>query len=393
MRVVIAAHSGQQGGAELCLDVLLTYLPRERFQTTTMFACEGPIFEAALRRGDWASVVPFSWWLGYERSAWYWRNLLRAPFRIRRLARKLRREAYDLVYTNSAVIFEPAIAARWAGVPHIWHVHEILRSGSWRSWLSLRTICRRIDRWSHTVIFESQAARRVFANVYRPPRDPRVIYNPLRFSPSSGLPQERRKVRAELGLPDDAFVVAWVGQFIPRKQPQLAISAFSRMATARPSFLLMVGDGPMRPALEAELPPDLRPRVKLLGFREDVLPYLLASDVLLLTSCEESFGMVLVEAGACGKPAVATACGGPEEIVRDGVTGFLVPVGDALAIARRLTELANSWDLAEQLGRNAQADVLTRFDPRGYAQAIGAVFEEVVQRDGQRSCQETRRKA
>jgi glycosyltransferase involved in cell wall biosynthesis len=379
-RIMIAAHSGQQGGAELCLDVLLPHLPAERFHVNILFGCEGPMVQAAETRGFRVNVVPFVWWLGYESSPWYWRSLLKAPFRIARLAKHLRRESYDLVYTNSAVIFESALAARRARLPHVWHVHEVLHHKSWRSWLPIRTICRLIDRWSDLIIFESQAARKAYMDIHVPKTKTEVIHNPLRFFPEEGTGHESGLTRAALGLSEDAFVILWVGQFIPRKNPQLAIEGFVRTQWER-SLLLMVGDGPLRPTIEANLPPHLRPRIRFLGFQRDVQPIMMTSDVLLLTSVEESFGLVLLEAAACGKPTVATACGGPEEIILDGQTGFIVPCDHPEAIARALTTLASQPGLADRFGKQARSWVNERFQPRTFANRITDAFEALIRKD------------
>lgn len=379
-RILIAAHSGQQGGAELCLDILLQYLPAERYDIDLLFGCEGPMVQSAATKGRKVDVVPFVWWLGYESSAWYWRNLLKAPFRIIHLAKRLRREGYDRVYTNSAVIFEAALAARMAQIPHIWHVHEILRPHSWRSWLPMGTVCRSIDRWSDVIIFESHAAREVFAELHPPKTKTEVIHNPSRFLLDEKAIPKSPTLRKSLGIPEEAFVILWLGQFIPRKNPHLAIAGFSRTENEG-SLLLMVGDGPLRPTVEANLPPTIRPRVRFLGFQEDVAPIIMASDVLLLTSMEESFGLVLVEAAACGKPTLATACGGPEEIIVHGETGYIVPRDDPEAIGRALTTLASQPGLARAFGQQARTWVSERFHPRNFANRISGVFDAILQKN------------
>ncbi|MGQ9503350.1 MAG: glycosyltransferase family 4 protein [Thermogutta sp.] len=379
-RIMIAAHSGQQGGAELCLDILLQHLPAERYCIDLLFGCEGPMVQSAATKGRKVDVVPFVWWLGYESSAWYWRNLLKAPFRIIRLVRRLRREGHDLVYTNSAVIFEAALAARMARLPHIWHVHEILRPHSWRSWLPTGAVCRLIDRWSDVIIFESHNAREIFAKLHLPQTKTEVIHNPSRFLLDEKAIPKSPTLRRSLGIPEEAFVVLWVGQFIPRKNPQLAIAGLERTENDR-SVLLLVGDGPLRPTVEANLPPAIRPRVRFLGFQEDVAPIIMASDVLLLTSVEESFGLVLVEAAACGKPAVATACGGPEEIIVHGETGYIVPRDDPEAIGRALTILGSQPELVSLLGQQARDWVSERFHPQSFANRISSVFDGILQKN------------
>ena len=85
------------------------------------------------------------------------------------------------------------------------------------------------------------------------------------------------------------------------------------------------------------------------------------AEAVVLSSRQEGFGMALVEAMACGTPVVSTRCGGPEEIVRDGITGFLTPVGDAGALAEAAERILSDRALRASMGRAAREDVCHRF--------------------------------
>src|SRR4030042_4403108 len=108
-------------------------------------------------------VMRFAWWLFFRPSLWGFKNLvLGAIPRIRRLVRIIKENHIDVVYTNTATIFEAAIAARLAGVPHVWHVHEVLTADHTRpKVLPLWLIKRLIGRLSDRVVFESDSAREV----------------------------------------------------------------------------------------------------------------------------------------------------------------------------------------------------------------------------------------
>jgi glycosyltransferase involved in cell wall biosynthesis len=160
------------------------------------------------------------------------------------------------------------------------------------------------------------------------------------FSPGP----DRRGLRAAHGIPEDALVVAWVGALDRAhylKRPDLAIDAVAASGDER-LHLLVAGGG--------EWLDDLRLRAAQAGIGgratflgpvdHDALPDVLrAADVLLVTSDLESFGIVLLEAMACGVPAVATECVGPRVVVEDGRTGRLAPVGDAGALGAALREM------------------------------------------------------
>jgi glycosyltransferase involved in cell wall biosynthesis len=101
------------------------------------------------------------------------------------------------------------------------------------------------------------------------------------------------------------------------------------------------------------------------------------AEVALLSSWQEGFGMVLVEAMACGTPVVSTRSGGPEEIIRDGVTGFLSPVGNALALAEAVERLLADGALRASMGRAAREDVCDRFSMERIGGQILARYREV----------------
>jgi glycosyltransferase involved in cell wall biosynthesis len=130
------------------------------------------------------------------------------------------------------------------------------------------------------------------------------------------------------------------------------------------SHFVAVGEGSVQDvtrlqALVGEL--GLTERFSFLGFRPDIAEVLSELDVFVLSSTSEGFSLATVEAMASGRPVVVTRSGGPEEIVEDGRTGFLVPSADAGAIAAKVCEVLANPSLAEELGANARRNVEQRF--------------------------------
>jgi glycosyltransferase involved in cell wall biosynthesis len=356
-RVLIVAHSANEGGAEHCLDTVLRHLDRSRFEAIVVFACDGPMADSARRLGYDVRIMPLSWWLFVEPNRWYFKNLLGGAWsRVRRLAQLVRDEHIDLVYSNTAVVFEGAAAARRAGVPHVWHIHEVLdRRGGLRPLAPLAWIQRFVRRHSQRVIFESRAARDVFERTAPLPQAT-VVPNSLRFSPDDATPT-RREARQALELPDNAWIVGCVGQLIDRKNPLLAVDAFSKLAGRSDAFLVIAGEGPLRPQVEVRLAAHgLTDRCRLLPFQRDVRTLLAALDV----------------------PAVACRSQGPEEIILDGETGLLTPQEDAAALAAALDSLQADPERARAMGAAARRHVSDQFDPERNTRAIEAIWTEAI---------------
>ena len=109
---------------------------------------------------------------------------------------------------------------------------------------------------------------------------------------------------------------------------------------------------------------------------EDLPAYYKLSSIVILSSTSESFGKVLVEANACGKPVIATATTGAREIVRDGINGFLVPIGDAEALAKKILELLNNPEKSKAMGEHGKKLALERFSDN--TEKIIALWREVI---------------
>jgi len=489
IKLLIAAHSGSRGGAEYCLDTLLEHLDRERFEAQVLFAWDGPMAHEARRRGYPVEIWPWAWWMGYEPSGWHVRNaLLGSLGRAGRLVRRLRQEGIDVVYTNTAVLFEPALAARWAGVAHVWHVHEILGPHSMRPHLlPWRWMVRWIGRWSERVIFESHTARQCCQGLI-PQEKMRVVYNSVRWDPDSlgegerntsppvgepgssqakpgegekdspltqpaaqatlshggerekdasalvgepggakrsrvrgskedeGLlsspphpnplpPGEREGssphpaslnswppspavIRGEIDLwpgrperPGRVCRFVWIGRLSQRKDPLCFLQAAAQMHQSQRCQFLLAGEGPLESQVRQTIGRlGLADRCQLLPFQEDIRPILQEADVLVLTSQEESFGLVLVEAGAFGLPVIATRTQGPTEIVLDGQTGLLVPVADPAALATAMDRLAADPAQRRRMGQAGAERVRQLFHPVQNTRQIEQILLEAAEK-------------
>ena len=124
--------------------------------------------------------------------------------------------------------------------------------------------------------------------------------------------------------------------------------------------------------------------VVITGFRSDVPNALAAFDVYALTSRYEGFSLALVEAMATGLPVVATRCGGPEQILDDGVTGLLVENGSAEAVASAIDRLRANSDERRRLGNAARNAVSERFTLEAQVRAYEQLYEECLEKPRRR---------
>jgi glycosyltransferase involved in cell wall biosynthesis len=267
---------------------------------------------------------------------------LAAPFRLARLARQ---EQVEVINTQlSTAALWGSVAGRLTGIPTVATVRA----------LNTRTVYTLADR----VIAVSHAVKaHLVAQGMRGERID-VIYNgidPARYD----LTMSRKAAREQLGLDQEAVVFAVVAHLTAKKGQAVFLDAASIVSRALPCQYLCAGDGPERERLERQAQQlGLADQVTFAGFLPDVLPVYAAADVVVLPSIAgEGLPRVLMEAGRLGRPVIGTQLSGIPEIIEDGVTGLIVPPGDALALAEALLCLASEPELRERMGAAASERV------------------------------------
>jgi glycosyltransferase involved in cell wall biosynthesis len=190
--------------------------------------------------------------------------------------------------------------------------------------------------------------------------------------------------RTALGVPDDATLALFVGRLDGQKGVAVLLDAVPKVVQADPGWhLLLVGDGPGRDAVtRAVASPELAGRVRWLGRSDDVPSLLKAADLLVLPSLWEGMPNVVLEAMAARRAVVATAVEGTEDLVVPGETGWLVPPGNADALAAALIRAASDRDRLRRFGEAGRTRVESLFTPapvvedyeRLWAGALGYEF-------------------
>jgi N-acetyl-alpha-D-glucosaminyl L-malate synthase BshA len=175
-------------------------------------------------------------------------------------------------------------------------------------------------------------------------------------------------------------LVCHVSNFRPVKRIMDVVETFEKiLAGGVNARLIMIGDGPDRSRAEAHTRQHhLRDRVTFLGNLPNLEEVLGGSDLFLLPSETESFGMAALEAMTSEVPVIATRAGGLPEVVIDGETGYLVPVGDTDAMAERGIEILRDDALRERMGKRARQSAVERFDEQKIVPHYREMYERVI---------------
>jgi glycosyltransferase involved in cell wall biosynthesis len=255
-------------------------------------------------------------------------------------------------------------------------------------WFVYRRLQALACRYSDATVFQNREDARYFI------ADGIVLSHKARIILGSGVPaealsperispQDRQKVRDELGIREGETVVTMISRVI-RSKGVMEFAAAARSIRAERDDVRFLLIGPLETdsmdrLTEAEVR-ELKQAVTWPGARQDVPAILAVSDVATLpTAYREGLPRVLLEAGSMGLPMVATDSPGCNEVVEDGVNGFLTQVGDGAELTRALRRLIDDPELRSGFGRNSRERVAERFDLSVIAAQTRQLYHQLLQ--------------
>jgi len=348
-RVAHLIYSRKIGGSEMVAANVCAHLDRTLFDPLVLFmnASTGSMPEVLARLGVACH--------GFEISRW---SKIVRPFIVARILNRLK---VDILHVHHVPLYRqvacPVRFTQVKGVVLTEHAKlSISRSPSLQQW------CRRAARHAARISVVSEDLKHYFVSELNiSPAAIKVIRNGVdtkRFRPGTS----RDALRSFLPASFQGKVLISVGRLAEAKDQITLLRAIKKLRdNNRAIFLAVVGEGEMRPLLEASIRElQLERHVCLLGNRTDVETLLPCADVFVLSSRREGLPMVLLEAMSCGLPIVATRVGGIPEVVDDSINGFLVPPENPSLLAEALEQ---SLSLPDWLGR------------------VGAVNREKIERE------------
>jgi glycosyltransferase involved in cell wall biosynthesis len=334
-RLVLFIPSMGMGGAQRQLVSFLTHLDRAKWEPELVtLNVDDKFFEPAVR--DLGVPVTY---LNPRQDFW----MVEIVWRLFR--HLMSRPPVVLHSWLHYAVMLGAVAGAWAGVPVVIGSLRSQRPGrfpwfypKWQRGMDVLTVPLQTALIANSNAVADENRHWAFI----PSRKLITVYNGIEFEPAADAGAARiPALREELGLPPGAPVVGIVGRLFPEKDHATFLRAAAVIGQTRPDArFLIVGDGILRGQIEkAIMENGLAGRVLVLGARQDAQDVIRLLDVLVLTSLTEGFPNVLLEAVKAGTSIVTTAAGGASEVVVDGETGFVVPCGDAAAVAARVLDL------------------------------------------------------
>ena len=375
--VVYVGHTALDSGGELALVRLLPGMPDVKAHV--VLGADGPLVSMLEKAGASVEVLPMADGARMvKRAAMVPGRLPLSAMRESaaytwQLSRRLRELHPDVVHTNTlkAALYG-GVAGRLAGVPVVWHIRDRI-ADDYLPPISVRVI-RQLARVLPSAIITTSAATR--STLGATDRVTAVAPSPVVHDPVT-------VTTAKLLSDGATFVVGIVGRIAPWKGQDVFLRAFARAFPAGDARAVVVGgalfgeDDFAAELRELAASLGIADRVEFTGHVTDAVERMHTMHVVVHASViPEPFGQVVVEAMAAGRPVIASAAGGPLEIVTNEVDGLLVPPGNVAALAAAMARLRDDPALRRRLGDTAQASV-GRFRPEKVGAEVMRVYRRV----------------
>jgi glycosyltransferase involved in cell wall biosynthesis len=382
-------HTAMMSGGEIALLHLVRHLDRERFEPVVVLSSSGPLVEELQAADVETHVLPLAPSVvearkdHLNRSALTrGRDMARLVVYSLRLAAFMRRRKIHLLHTNSLKAdIIGGFAGRLARVPVLWHVRDRIADDY------LPPKVARLFRWlSHRLPQGVIANSRATLSTLRLPGR-RLAHG---CAVHDGIPIEDLPVEEKRGVAPECSSretrVGIIGRISPWKGQHIFLEAAAAVLKEFPGTRFQIigsalfGEEDYERTLRAqEQALGLSGSVEWLGFRTDVPALIRDLDILVHASTVgEPFGQVVVEGMAAGKPVVATHGGGIPEIVEDGVSGVLVPMNDAPAMAAAISGLLREPARARALGIAGRERVRSHFTIERTARQVEQVYDAML---------------
>jgi glycosyltransferase involved in cell wall biosynthesis len=345
LSVLYFSNSGTRSGAEEHILTLARGLDRRRFRV--LLVADPNVLERMTDLPADVQAMPLA---------------ARRPTDLKALwglARIIREQGIDVVHAHLFVASLVASPVAWAcGVPVVVetpHCREQWRSGLIKSRFFVdRIVGLFVSRW---IAVSEANARYLREDKGLPSAKVVTILNGCdieRFDPARPAPSS---LKAGLGFGPEDVVYVMVGRLEPQKGHATLLESLALARREEPAIrLVCVGEGGLRGGLEAQAARlGLGESVRFVGYQKQVDDWLALADATVLPSLYEGLPLVAIESLAAARPVIATAVDGNPEVVRDGYTGLLVPVGDAPALSQALVALARDPERRRMLGSQGRA--------------------------------------
>lgn len=299
--------------------------------------------------------------------------------------KRIKKTKPDIVHIRGAAVdgLNAIIAARLVGgCKVLTTVHgmysDLVYISKLKRWVSKNIIERAIFSLSHGISCVCKnATERPYFNRYRNKMLP-FVYNRIPKYDLAEKSSVRSAIRNKYGIPEDSIVCVFVGRMTREKGLLTMEALFENKKYPENLIFLFVGDGDYKKPFEDKCK-SYKANIIFTGMQSNVKRFYMASDFFIQPSLHENHSIALLEACAAGIPSIATNCGGNNEIVYDGFTGFVVPVDDVDALSLAIHKFCDK-PLLEQYSKNVLSTKYSQFSDTECDKALDSVYQQILKK-------------
>lgn len=341
----------------------------DQFEISNIQYFEYPL--AVMRRRYFSPIGMLYFFLNFIRSGIY-------------LSRIIKREGVDLIHTNSSAVLSGGLASLLSGVPHIWHVREIIEEPKW-----FKSVIGSCLNWmSDIVVTVSQpVSDNLISGQSKLQEKIRKIHNGINPEPFLSVdPADTSQLKDTWGVPEDSILIGMIGRFSAWKGQDFLLKAAKDLLVNNKNIYLALigGDVPgetqyREKVVELAKAFNITDQVILDQFRLDVPVVLSTFDIFVLPSTRpDPFPTTVLEGMASGRPIVSTKHGGAIEQIVDKESGLHVDYESPKEMSDALTQLVRDVELRVALGNSARNRLLIKFTVEHYLKNIQDLYSEIL---------------
>ncbi len=296
------------------------------------------------------------------------------------LSKILKKEKIDLVHLNTGFDRPVMIAASISQLPKIFHFRNFNKR--------IPFITKRLTTPFDAALYTTNAIANCYISIGSPLIKSDIVYEPIdikKFSKNYNT----TSIKKEFSVKKNDYLISNIGRITPWKGQHYFLQAIEDIVKQYSNIkVLLVGEAGSTKKDKEYLKllqnmakkPSLNNHVFLTGNRNDIAEIMSASDIVVHSASEpEPFGLVLAEAMATGTALIATKAGGPLEIIKDGITGLLIPMKSASSIRDAIQKLLESDELRKTISTNAYKDVAERFSIAQHVKKVQTMYADILE--------------
>ena len=351
------------GGGETGLLDFLTNINRRKFEPVVIIPHKGPLFENLLNLNIKTYIMSFRRWESFE-------TRLTLAFKIFSLIKMLKKERINLIHAHSHETTPFAIlASKFIKIPVISHI---------RIQISREKAKKYLVHHADLVLTKSEWQREEISNIAKST----VLkigdgFDFKKYDDANSI-EKKTAIRNKLGIKEDALILISISRFEGRKNFELSLKAISSLKN-KTIYLLLVGSKGDNNSYEEKVKRmifdlDLHHNVKIMPFTNNVIDYLIVSDIFLQTSKKEGLSRAAIEAMFTGIPLIATNIPGNQDLIIDDQNGFLIKMDDPKQLTEKILLFYENRELIKKMGDAGRKIAIENFDIKKYNKRIEDIY-------------------